>query len=160
MIGLNAARSLPLERIGSDMGKRAWRSEVPPVKDLATLHHDNQRCAVALWAIVERLEELVEIGDNLEEVMDLWANSLAFGGQPVGGIDEPVPATRGAWMCDRDSECILMKGHGGEHVHNGSEHVHEPVRYCWCVAPNFNTGGVCGKCGFSKVSKVSDAAQE
>lgn len=71
----------------------------------------------ALWAIVERLEALVAIGDVLEEVGDLWANTLAFGGQPVGGIEEPVPATRGEWMCDGDSECLLMKGHGGEHVH-------------------------------------------
>ena len=103
----------------------------------------------ALWAIVERLEALVEIGDSLEEVGDLWANSLAFGGQPVGGIDEPVPATRGVWMCDRDSECVLMKGHNGNHLHKFKN-------YCQCVKPEFNALGYCTKCTYPR-EEVSDA---
>ena len=138
------------------MGKRDWRNEVPEVQRLANYEQRD----IALWAIVERLEVLVAIGDALEGVGDLWANTLAFGGQPVGEAT-PIEAFKVAkpWMCDGDPDCILMKGHGGEHVHKGSEpnYVHEPVRYCWCIAPDFNTGGVCGKCGFLKASKVSDA---
>jgi hypothetical protein len=101
----------------------------------------------ALWALVERLEALVEIGDAMEEVADLWANTLAFGGQPVGGLGtgdaEPAPATRHAWMCDRSEGCVLMKGHGSECVFPGPNH-------CQCVKPDYDASDVCGKCGFVK----------
>lgn len=116
------------------MGKRDWQFNIENFEPMEDANY-------VLLAIAERLGALVEIGDNLEEVADLWANSLAFGGQPVGGIDEPVPATRSAWMCDRDNECVLMKGHAGECVHM-------PPQFCQCIKPALGTGGVCGKCGF------------
>jgi hypothetical protein len=104
----------------------------------------------ALWAIVERLEALVGIGDALEEVGDLWANTLAFGGQPVGGLGigdvEPGPATRGAWMCDTNEQgirCVLMKGHGGRCIP-------EPPKYCQCAKPDCDVGEVCSKCSLSR----------
>ncbi len=122
------------------MGKREWNYQ------RSVEFKDGTSGTAALWAIVERLEALIGIGDNLEEVADLWANSLAFGGQPVGGIDQHEPATRGEWMCDKDKKCIFMKGHGGICLH-------EPPRYCQCVKPVFVVAATvdewrdCTKCG-------------
>ena len=72
----------------------------------------------ALWAIVERLEALVQIGDNLEEVYDVIANHLTFGGQPVGDMT-PTEAFEKAqqWKCKRRDDCTLFNGHGGDCVH-------------------------------------------
>jgi len=104
----------------------------------------------ALLAMAERLEALVAIGDALEEVSDLWANTLSFGGQPVGGVEQPASAMRGEWMCDYSAAaCVLMKGHNGVCV--------SPVlRTCQCMKPDFDFSSVCIKCGFLK--KETDAA--
>lgn len=89
----------------------------------------------ALMAIAERLEALVGIGDRMEEVGDLWANTLAFGGQPVGEL----AAQR--WQCDKEDACTLMKGHDGKCVYL-------PAPLCLCGVPSLtSTGGICGKCG-------------
>lgn len=127
------------------MGKREWNISITCATDLLSE-------PMALWAIVERLEALVEIGDALEEVSDLWANTLAFGGQPVGGLgagDVEGTSARKAWMCERSEGCVLMKGHG-------SECVFPPPKHCQCIKPDLDTSGVCGKCGFPE-GEVADA---
>lgn len=126
------------------MGKRDWKIKIPELGSVVKIGDD------VTWAIVERLEALVAIGDALEEVSDLWANTLAFGGQPVGEMN-PAEAFEKVkpWVCDYSSSepCVLMKGHNGPCVSP------QPKR-CQCANPSFNTGfnasNVCAKCGFSK----------
>lgn len=98
------------------MDKREWQCKSEQWKTSDT---------APLWAIVERLEALVAIGDALEEVSDLWANTLAFGGQPVGDIGQQQ------WKCEKNDACLLMKGHSGDCVFRGSPIV---------VATNLDTG--------------------
>lgn len=127
---------------------RAWRNEVPVVGQLAKMA-GMQEQSLALWAVVERLEALVTIGDALEEVADLWANTLAFGGQPVGEVSGPgegVPA----WKCDRTKDCVFLKGHEGECLL-------PLLRHCQCVKPDIAEDGVCANCNFP--GGDSDAAK-
>ena len=130
------------------MGKRSWRNEVPEVEQLAQMAGGSEQ-ALALWAVVERLEALVAIGDVLEEVADLWANTLAFGGQPVGEVGSPASELGGpvevlkkvaAWQCDKKKDCVLMKGHGGDCAS-------PPPKHCQCVKPDIAADGVCNNCG-------------
>lgn len=175
-----------------------------------------------LWAIVERLEALVGVMDELEQVGDVIANHLSFGGQPVGEGTHPAN-----WQCQKTKECTLFNGHQGPCVRpddnavtlkscpmvhpatgekcmlfDGHDDIHafeeegthdgegpeprtpdfhpddrttdkpvpvvvggvkfEPVthggyptpvtppRKCQCMKPQFDTGNVCGRCGFPK----------
>lgn len=129
-----------LERIGSDMGKREWVNEIPVVDQLAKMAGTSEQ-ALALWAVVERLEALVAIGDMLEEVGDLWANTLAFGGQPVGEAT-PMEAFEKMkpWQCDK-GDCVLMRGHSGDCAP-------PPTKHCQCVVPLIDGMGICARCSF------------
>lgn len=88
----------------------------------------------ALWALVERLGALVSIMDELEQVGDVIANHLSFGGQPVGEGTHPAN-----WQCQKTESCSLFNGHQGACI-RPHDHV-VGTELCPCVHPA--TSAVC-----------------
>lgn len=87
----------------------------------------------ALWALVERLEALVGIMDELEQVGDVIANHLSFGGQPVGEGTHPAN-----WQCQKTKDCVLFNGHQGQCIR-----PYDPVTLDACLAVHPATGEKC-----------------